>query len=64
MSKSTRRALSTGSLLASFIKSSLASFASSQLPTFDIAQTIGWPGSEHNKQVELMAYSDQLEKKP
>ncbi|MBW2166849.1 MAG: hypothetical protein JRG74_12380 [Deltaproteobacteria bacterium] len=48
-------ALSTGSHLASFIKSSLASRASLQLPTFDVAQATGWTGSEQNKQVEQTA---------
>jgi len=48
-------ALSTGSHLASFIKSSLASRVSLQLPTFDVAQATGWTGSEQNKQVEQTA---------
>jgi len=48
-------ALSTGSHLASFIKSSLASWSSSQFPTFDVAQTTGWTGGEQNKQVEQTA---------
>ena len=55
-------ALSTGSPLASFIKSSLASCASSQLPTFDVAQTTGWTGGEQNKQVEQTAILSQLKR--
>ena len=55
-------ALSTGSPLASFIKSSLASCASSQLPTFDVAQTTGWTGAEQNKQVEQTAILSRLKR--
>jgi hypothetical protein len=55
-------ALSTGSPLASFIKSSLASCASSQLPTFDVAQTTGWTGGEQNKQVEQTAILSRLKR--
>jgi len=53
MSKNTVAALSTGSPLASFIKSSLAPCASSQLPIFDVAQTTGWAGSEQNHLINL-----------
>jgi hypothetical protein len=41
--------LSTVSHLALFIKSSLALCVSSQLPTFDVAQTAGWTGREQNR---------------
>jgi hypothetical protein len=48
--------------LASFIKSSLASCESSQLPTFDVAQTTGWAGGEQNKQVEQTAILSRLKR--
>jgi hypothetical protein len=53
MSKNTRRTLSTGAPLASFIKSNLAPYTSSQLPIFDVAQTTGWAGSEQNHLINL-----------
>jgi hypothetical protein len=55
-------ALSTGSPLALFIKSNLASYASLQLPTLDVARTTGWKGREQNKQVEQTAIISRLKR--
>ena len=43
----------TDSPLASFIKSSLATCASSQLPIFGVDQTTGWAGSKQNHLIKL-----------